>query len=261
MDISAVVIARNEETRVVKTVESLKAQSIPLREIVLVNDGSTDGTGRIAENMGCIVIDLPYHEMSYVGRPELGQVLNHGLRAIREIGVPDYILQMGADHELPPDYLERMLSLMGDTVKIASGTYQNSGLEKDFPLGSGRLIDAKIWEEINGLQYPVKYGYESWIVYKYRQIGYVVKRYDEIVTITRPIRMYPKKAYEWGKTTFALGGSLPIVIVKALQYGFSGLHYIKGYFAREGVEQHLDIKDYVRKQQWNRALHKIKSFF
>ena len=44
MDISAVVIARNEETRVVKTVESLKAQSIPLREIVLVNDGSTDGT-------------------------------------------------------------------------------------------------------------------------------------------------------------------------------------------------------------------------
>ena len=82
MIVSAVIIARNEEKRIKKTVDSLFRQDLGLRELVLVDDGSMDKTGEIAEALGCIVVRLPFHEMSYVGRPELGAVLNHGLEKI-----------------------------------------------------------------------------------------------------------------------------------------------------------------------------------
>ena len=258
MIVSAVVIARNEENHISNTIKSLIKQDLKLREIVLVNDGSTDRTPNIAKELGCIIVNLPYHEMSYVGRPELGQVLNHGLAEIRRNGVPDYILQMGADHVLPVDYVSSLLDLMGESVKISSGTYPNVRLEDDVPLGSGRLIDARIWDTINGIEYPVKYGYESWIVYKYRMLGYDVKRYDSIVTDTRPIRMNTKKAFEWGKCSYALGGSFIFALVKALGMGFSGLSYLKGFYSRKDVEKHQDIEEYVKQQQWKRAFGKIR---
>ena len=257
MIVSVIIIARNEETRVAKTIKSLLRQDIALREIVLVNDGSTDRTGKIAEELDCITINLPYHEMSYVGRPELGAVLNQGLAKIRDIGVPDYILQMGADHVLPVDYISSLLTLMGDDVKISSGTFTEAKLEKDVPLGSGRLIEAKIWNDINGIQYPVKYGFESWLVYRYRMMGYKVKRYDNVVSDTRPIRINPAKAFEWGKCSYALGGGFIFVLIKAMGMGSSGYSFLKGYYSRDNVEKHLDIEEYVKKQQWNRALNKL----
>lgn len=256
--VSCFIQARNEEDNIGKTIDSLLNQTHKIHPIVVVDDGSVDATSTIALEKGCTLVQLPYHEESYAGRPELANVRNAGLMKIKEYGVPDYILQMGADHILPDHYVESILSRMDEKVKVASGATQMKRLNPDTPWGSGRIIDAKLWDEINGMRYPVKYGSESWIVYKVRQLGYDVKRYDDVESYTRPLRMHSEKAFNWGKSSYALGCSFPYALKRAMGIGTHGFHFMKGYFSRKGVEKHEDIAGFVRRQQYERGLKKIK---
>ena len=257
-NIAAFVIARNEERSIEDTLTSLQKQTHEISYLVVVNDGSTDKTQDIIDSYNCDHVNLPPHDESYVGRPELAQVCNFGLKEIMQNVYPDYVLQMGGDHILPSHYVETLLNRMGEKVKIASGTCEGFKLQPDVPLGTGRLIDAKLWKKINGMVYPLKYGYESWLVYKIRKLGYEVKRYDDLLSVTRDIRMNPSKAFEWGRCTYALGGATLFANVKALGMGLNGYHFLRGYYSRKGVEKHMDIAEYVKKQQYSRLSAKLK---
>ena len=82
----------------------MKKQTYPVR-IVVINDGSTDDTPIISGNAGCDLINLPYHEESYVSKPEIAAVWNQGLEHAKTLK-PDYIVISGADHIYPPHYIE-----------------------------------------------------------------------------------------------------------------------------------------------------------
>lgn len=257
-EVSAFIIARNEEKDIERTLKGLMLQKYPLREIVVINDGSTDKTRHIVEAyQGATylikIVDLPDHEESYVGRWELGRSINYGLREIRRGGVPDWILQMGADHVLPDNYISELVNRMTDEIRISSGTYENVNLNIDTPIGSGKLIDAKLWDLFNGMVYPEKYGYESWIDYRFRKEGFKVSRHDDLITECRPIRMNKTKAYNWGKSTYALGGTFPFAILKALSLRRHCLSYFWGYLSGKDKEQHKDICDYVGEMQYDKA--------
>ncbi len=257
-EVSVFIIARDEEEHIGKTVIALHMQKYPLREIVVINDGSTDNTESVVEQSKDYIdnirlVSLPYHADSYVGRWELGRSINHGLRNIRRYGVPDWILQMGGDHVLPDNYVSELVARMTDKIRMSSGTYEGASLNMNTPIGSGKLIDAKLWDQFNGMLYPEKYGYESWIDYRYRKEGYEVSRHDDLVTECRPVRMNERKAYYWGKCTYALGGILPFAILKAVSLRRHGLKFIQGYFSRKDVEKHEDICDYVGSLQWEKA--------
>lgn len=257
-NVASFVIARNEERNLRHTIRFLKQQKHKIDYLVVVNDGSTDKTQDIIEEHGCDDVTLPFHEDSYAGRPELAEVCNAGLEAIMRNSDPDYILQMGGDHLLPNHYVSTLLNKMKKNVKISSGTYHEAKLNPDVPLGTGRLIDARLWHEINKVEYPVKYGYESWLVYKVRQMGFEVRRYDDLFSFTRPIRMNPRKAFEWGRCTYALGGAVPFAVLKGLSMGTDGYHFLRGYCSRKGIEKHEDIADYVKKQQYSCLSARIK---
>jgi len=257
-EVSGFIIARNEEQNIGETLKGLLLQEHPLREIVVINDGSTDRTGIISQfykdtYKRVIVVNLPNHADSYVGRWELGRSINHGLREIRRAGVPDWVLQMGGDHVLPNNYVSKLMDRMTDKIKVSSGTYAGAQLNLNTPIGSGKLIDAKLWDKFNGMVYPEKYGYESWIDYRFRKEGYEVSRYDDLVTKCRPVRMGEKKAYYWGKCTYALGGIIPFAILKAMSLRRHGLKFLQGYFSRKDVEKHDDIFDYMGSMQWEKA--------
>jgi len=256
--VSAFIIVRNEEKTIEGTLRSLLLQKYPISEIVVINDGSTDNTRKIVEGyQGATylvkIVDLPYHKESYVGSWKLGRSINHGLREIMKCGVPDWILQMGADHVLPDNYVSELINRMTDEIRISSGTYEDCNLNIDTPLGSGKLIDARLWNKVNGMVYPEKYGYESWIDYRFRMDGFKVSRHDDLVTDCRPVRMNKTKAHNWGKSTYALGGITFFALLKALSLRRHGISYLSGYFSRKDNPQHEDVAHYVGEMQYDKA--------
>ena len=49
-----------------------------------MNDGSIDSTKRVAFQYVDLVVDLPRHDESWAGRPELARVFNAGFEVLRE---------------------------------------------------------------------------------------------------------------------------------------------------------------------------------
>lgn len=136
---SAVIIARNEELHIRKTVESLLNQTIRPYRIVVVDDGSTDTTPDILREMPVDVKRLPVHgdkhDMYY---NTLHDIRNAGLLVVRDDPV-DWVYSGDADIILQPRYCE---TIMRHAEKC--GAYIGAGIEKDkfdqLPMDGCRMI-------------------------------------------------------------------------------------------------------------------------
>ena len=167
---------------------------------------------------------------------------------------------MWGDHVLPLNYISELVNRMTDKIRISSGTYEGAKLNLNTPLGSGKIIDSLLWDEFNEMVYPEKYGYESWIDYRFRKEGYEISRHDDLVTECRPINMNSQKACNWGKCTYALGGKLPFAILKALTMKQFSLSFLKGYFSRKGIDIHEDIFEYVGSMLYQKLKFTLKKW-
>ena len=262
MKYAVVILARNEERYIEKTLCAVKKQTVPPNQIVVVNDGSTDRTGEIASKYADVVIKLPDRGYGAVGTPELSGVVNQGLRRVK--GDVDYVLICGADNILPEDFSETMLNRMKANPKlvVASGTAEGSPYSEHSPRGS-RIVDAKFWRELNDLQYPEVWGWESWLYFKALQLGYQARSFRDVVTKPqRPILTHARawKAELWGKAMYALGydwkyalGRCALTFVKSPK---AGLNMFWGWLLHKDVKR-LDIADWVNRMQkdqfWKRV--------
>ena len=62
--VSVIVPAFNEELCIERTITSIIKQSRPPEEIIVIDDYSTDATGKLAENMGVRVLRPPENQGS-----------------------------------------------------------------------------------------------------------------------------------------------------------------------------------------------------
>ncbi|RLG92002.1 hypothetical protein DRO37_09590 [Candidatus Bathyarchaeota archaeon] len=242
----AVVPARNEEAYLEATLSSLVRQSLRLSGIIIVDDGSTDGTARVAARYGSVV-RLPGHDESYVGRPELAVVFNEGLRRVPDDC--DYVLVLGADHVLPPDYLERLISRMiVDDVRVASGYIAGEPYHPEMPRGSGRVYDFKLLKGIGF--FPVNWGWESYVLFKFMQMGYAVRCYRDICAgEARRTGRSGRRMYYYGKAMRALGYDFKYAVARAL---FNrSLSMLRGYLSGD-IRVYDDVASFVR--EWQRRM-------
>ncbi len=137
---SAFMMARNEEGMVTDAVSCLRNQTVPPTRIHVLNDGSTDSTGRILENMNDVTVTCapphpPQHsDLLYILR-------RHKLMREAAKGM-DYVLCMDADTEIPSDYVERIIERMRlDNVVVACG--MDAAAPKTSPIEPGMVIDVK----------------------------------------------------------------------------------------------------------------------
>ena len=110
--VSIIVPVYNAEKYLKRCVDSILNQTFNDFELILVNDGSTDGSGEICDN---------YHLMEHRITVYHGE--NSGVTRARCIGVEhskgEYICFVDADDYLLPYYLETMLDGIGHSGDIA----------------------------------------------------------------------------------------------------------------------------------------------
>lgn len=102
--VSILIPAYNAEKTLAATLESALAQTWPTTETIVVDDGSKDGTARVAEQFADRGVKL-------ARTPNRGAAgaRNHAL----ELSQGDYIQWLDADDLLAPDKIEKQLAAMG----------------------------------------------------------------------------------------------------------------------------------------------------
>lgn len=100
--ISIVIPAHNEEGSIAGVVAGIRAARLPDLEVIVVDDGSSDGTAARAEQAGARVLRHPYN----IGN---GAAVKTGIRGARG----DVIVTMDADGQHDPADIPRLLALLG----------------------------------------------------------------------------------------------------------------------------------------------------
>jgi len=206
------VVARNAAAHLGPTLNSLLNQALQPKLIVIVNDGSSDSTTRIlgeyqSKHPGFFrVLNLP--DNGYDIRRVPRNINMAWMNTIREGVKTEYFMISGDDCAYPPNYARRLVSLMEAQrgIMVASGRPSTGGSvwREHSPSGSGRMIRCSFWEEIGG-NYPVKAGWETWLLYKVLERGYEVELMDNLVfDHFRPRGAKHQFAF-WGAAMFALG--------------------------------------------------------
>lgn len=97
--LTVIVPAYNEAEFVADTVRSLQAQTVPPDEIIVVDDGSTDGTGQVARALGVTVLRPPANTGSKAGAQ------NFALPSVRT----EFVMAIDADTTVAPDAVEKLV--------------------------------------------------------------------------------------------------------------------------------------------------------
>lgn len=108
--ISAIVPAYNVERYVGAALASLLEQSAPFHEIIVVDDGSTDGTGSIVEQYG----SHPAVRIVHTDNGGQGRARNTALA----MASGDYVYFFDADDLLKTDFVASMQALLGPRPEV-----------------------------------------------------------------------------------------------------------------------------------------------
>ncbi len=119
--------ARNEAQNIERLAESLRSQSIQPPVWLIVDNGSTDGTGLVLQRLAH---ELPFVRALSVPPPSRGVRRGGTIARVFEAGVNaltedvDVIVKLDADVSMGPNYFERLLEAFADdaSLGIASGS-------------------------------------------------------------------------------------------------------------------------------------------
>ena len=111
--LTVIVPAYNEAASVGDTIRSLQAQTLPPDEIIVVDDGSTDGTGDVARALGVTVARPARNTGSKAGAQSF---------ALPRVTTP-FVMAIDADTTLAPDAIERLRPAFDDDAVVAACGY------------------------------------------------------------------------------------------------------------------------------------------
>lgn len=124
--ISLIIPVYNVENYVEKCLESACNQTYGNYEIILINDGSTDDSGKICQKWAAEFPNIRYYEQENQG---LGETRNRGI----QYALGAYVAFMDSDDWIEEDYLESLYSKRAETeadVAIATKFFQYDEKEK-----------------------------------------------------------------------------------------------------------------------------------
>ena len=112
--ISVIVPVYNGERYLKNCIESIEAQNYEPLEIIVINDGSTDGTAEVCEKLA-----LSYENLSFITTEDLGVSAsrNHGITLAKG----ELLTFVDADDRIHPQMLQRLYGAMERTGSDIAG--------------------------------------------------------------------------------------------------------------------------------------------
>lgn len=217
--------ARNEETYIRKTLDSMVAQTQPPLRWVIVDDGSSDRTAEIVREYTArhpwiqLAQRPPEVDRSFAGKV---RAFNAGFEHVKDLPC-DVIGNLDADLSFPPDYLAFLMARFAENPRLGvAGTpfTQDGGYDsakdsfegENYVAGGCQLFRVECFREIGGYV-PVRGGGIDWIaVTTARMKGWLVRSFPERrfhhYRTLGTAQMNPLQAiFDYGRRAYTLGSS------------------------------------------------------
>jgi len=107
------------------------AESVPTAHALVVDDGSPDGTGELADKLAAL--DPRVHVLHRTAKSGLGRAYVAGFQWARERGY-DVVVEMDADGSHAPEQLPRILAALENADLVLGSRYVTGGEVADWPL-------------------------------------------------------------------------------------------------------------------------------
>jgi GT2 family glycosyltransferase len=113
--ITAVIPVHNRADLLAQLLDTVVAQTVPFAEVIVIDNGSTDGAAALARARGCTI-------MGQAGNIGFARAVNIGWRAVP---ASQWIAILNSDVTLDPCWLERLLAAASE-FSFATGTIFNA---------------------------------------------------------------------------------------------------------------------------------------
>ncbi len=255
---SVVVTVYNDEKFLPRCFEAIQSQTISPVEVIVVDDNSTDDSGKIIDKYPFrkLFSSEPKHEQRWLNRVKAFKL---GLESIEK--PTDLVLKIDSDIIIPSDYAETLIKSFNKDPKLAACSgIQNPNQFHPLPR-NGAIMYRKTAilnpEEINEV-----YAWDRWTILWLIERGYNVSVNESIkYTELRDSILTSKEAKRSGMVRRREHYPLRGVIIQALlQGGLKSLNFLYGYITGVGPERHSRefIKEYSRKEEKERMKYILK---
>lgn len=144
--VSILIPSYNAEEWIAETIHSALAQTWPRKEIIVVDDGSTDRTAAVARRLVC-------KEVTVVSTENQGAAVarNHALC----LSQGDYIQWLDADDLLAPDKIERQLAALQqfDSRQVL---LSSSWAHFNYRIQRARFVPTPLWQNLSPVEWLLR---------------------------------------------------------------------------------------------------------
>jgi glycosyltransferase involved in cell wall biosynthesis len=268
MNYSIIMPAHNEAQFIALTLDSILKQSVVPKQLIIVNDHSTDETQRIA--------------LEYAQKHLWISVVESQSTAIHEPGLNrdfDVIVKADADLIFPPNYFETILHHFStkNTIGMAGGfayIQKNNDwilenlTDKDHIRGAFKAYRKECFEQIGGLQSAM--GWDTVDELLCRYYGWEIVTDEQLVVKhLKPTGANYNKfsRYKQGEAFYRLGYGITITTIAALKLATRKgkpllfIDYIKVFYKAKREKKPLlvtpDQAQFIRNFRWKKIKDKL----
>jgi poly-beta-1,6-N-acetyl-D-glucosamine synthase len=268
---------RDEEKYVAATIAAVRAQTVLPEEWVIVDDGSTDQTGKIIDEQAAATPWIRVVHRSNRGFRKSGagvvEAFYDGFRRLRSEDW-DFVVKLDGDLTFSRDYFEKCFAHFGEQPRLGIGggeIYHDFGGEIRLEVnprfhvrGATKIYRRACWEAVGGLLAVP--GWDTVDEVKANMLGWQTRSFPELRLdhhrLTGSADGFLRDQVKHGTACYVCGYHPLFVAASCLRrltrkpyiIGSAGVFYgfLKGYFSGSPRVKDIRMISYVRTQQLRR---------